>query len=131
MNCTYWEDRLLDALDRPGGRLAPDCQAHLETCEACREFLATQRQLDRALAAQLAAPAAPAGFRAAVHRRLGRESRPPWMELVPDVLNALGVAAVVLLLRFLSAEPWTLVAMLVGLVFGTGLLLGRGLLEEQ
>lgn len=80
-----------DALDAPA---RAELEAHLETCETCREQVAFERDL-RARLRALAVPEPRPGFEAAVRRRLAAEGRTrrPWPLLTAAALILLALWA--------------------------------------
>ena len=97
MTCREIEELMLDDLDAPVG-------AHLAGCARCREFLETQRAIDRSLAAQITAPALSAGFDRSLRRRLAAERRRALWDYLPDVLHLGGGLAGSLVCAWLLPE---------------------------
>jgi hypothetical protein len=100
MNCSHFEDRLIDAIDQPATDWPPDLRSHLAGCASCREFLETQQLLDQTLAAKLVPTSPSPRFRAAVLSKVHSEARTPLIEILPDLLNLAGAASLVTVVYF-------------------------------
>jgi anti-sigma factor RsiW len=107
MNCERFEKNLIPYLD---GKASPSdrrqAQAHLASCDACRERTAQFLQLWSALDEVPAAEPSPA-FDAIVRERVAREPRRTgwWAWLAPSPRMAIVVAALVMLSVWLNSRP--------------------------
>jgi anti-sigma factor RsiW len=124
MRCDEFEDLALEALD---GALSAEAREpldrHAALCARCRQFLETQRKMDQALEASLAAPALSDAFERRLRARLAREqSRWRWL----DAANRIGTASVALagvcwgLANLSALPPETLVAAMFAVTFSAG-----------
>jgi len=109
MDCTDYQERILEAMDQLSPGVDPAVEAHLSHCETCRGFFAAQQMLDQALSAEFAGARLSRQFSTHLRQNLQRESSATWLELLPDVLNLAGAGA---LAAWASAqfsdEPWVL-----------------------
>jgi anti-sigma factor RsiW len=96
MPCAELEDRLIDYADLDGDEQRA-IDVHVAACAACRAYLDTLARLDAALTAKFAGRRVSAQFRPAVRaaaRRQVLEKRPSF---IPEVLDFIGWAAVLLI----------------------------------
>ena len=72
MNCKDAEHGFLD------GQASPELDGHVRDCESCRQFVATQRQLDSMFARAYAPPVLSPAFRGALDASVRREKLGRW-----------------------------------------------------
>lgn len=124
MRCDEFEDLALEALD---GALSAEAREpldrHAALCARCRDFLETQRKLDLALGAAIAAPALSGAFEPRLRARLAREqNRWRWL----DAANRIGTASVALagvcwgLANLSALPPETMASAMFAVTFATG-----------
>jgi anti-sigma factor RsiW len=121
MNCTAFEDWILDQLD---GRLPPEhaaaLSAHLAACPDCRAFQQAQSELDTALSAQLALAPAPE-FSASVLAQLPPPTRlferlrlAAELAGIASVAAATGLAVAWCLPHAVPGTPWAAAVLILG-----------------
>jgi anti-sigma factor RsiW len=97
MDCQEARAELLESVDEDRSRQSGvELDAHLSGCSACARFAARQRALDARLSAMLRPPELSPGFRAALRRRIRKDSARLWPAALPEVVHVVscGIATV-------------------------------------
>ena len=130
--CSFWQPQILEVIDRLARVLPADLENHLSLCGSCREWLETERVVDRALSDELAPPLLPARFRSRLRQRIRSESRAWVVEVLPDLLNLAGAGSLVAVAYQQASSPaWAAGLAAVAAAFAAFLILGRSQMEER
>ena len=125
MACREFEERLL-VYDELGSDERQGVSGHLVQCEDCRSFLSALFEVDTALQAAFAQSTVPADFSESVAKKLLGQPERRGPSLIPEVLDAIGWAAVIAMLLWLTAffvpgaEFTTPLAAVIGMALLTG-----------
>ena len=125
MACREFEERLL-VYDELGSDERQGVSGHLVQCEDCRSFLSALSEVDRALQATFAHSRVLADFSKSVAQKLLSQTARRGPSLIPEVLDAIGWAAVIAMLLWLTAffvpgaEFTTPLAAAIGMALLTG-----------
>jgi anti-sigma factor RsiW len=98
MHCPAFEDRLLDYTELSrADRTAVD--RHLDSCQNCREYLATLERMDLSLTAALAPASLSPVFAARVRTHMPAPAGPG---MLPELLDLAGWSAIVTILSLIA-----------------------------
>lgn len=101
MACPEFEDLLLDYADLSAAeRVRAD--GHVAGCTACREFLATLQAVDTSLTAQYSHRSLDATFDQVLKRRIRLETPAPRPSLIPELLDFIGWAGILVLVALIA-----------------------------
>jgi anti-sigma factor RsiW len=96
MACPEFEDLILDYCEAAASSADRALlESHVAVCQACRDCLAQQQELDQRLAKSLAAPSLSPAFAPGLAARIAAERRAPqflWLPRILDGIGYLGVA---------------------------------------
>ena len=95
MNCETAKEQILELLAETPlqGARSPELEAHVVSCEACREFSEIQLRMDVQLGQVIAMPSLSSAFRASLAKRIRREPLSVWSTSLPDVAHFVGCLA--------------------------------------
>ena len=125
MPCREFEERLL-VYDELDADQRESVSAHLIQCQDCQSFLSALSAVDTALHAAFAHTAVSADFSNSVTQKLLSQTARYRPSLIPEMLDAIGWAAVIAILLWLTAffVPGAEFTTPLAAAMGTALLIG-------
>src|SRR5215471_5321571 len=101
MDCQHAQESTLESLVEPFDReQAMALERHFASCEVCRSFAETQRELDARLAEAFPEAHLSPAFRTGLKARIHRDPLSSWPDFLPDLAHLGGCAAALLILEF-------------------------------